>query len=161
MPYVAGGTAVKLTTEVMAKNLSSINPKFQLVVQDFQNTKINQDSDLGKIPFDYNGWHEDYHDPHNWAFPILHSRGYYARNMGIAPELQANLNQLINQARSEQDPQRRQAIYFDLQKVVYDQALIIPLEEWLRRRFMRSWMKGYVHNTGYPSYYFWDLSKEG
>lgn len=159
VPYVTGGQAVKLTTEIMARNLENINPKFQLIPQDFQRSKLVQDNNLGKIPFDYNGWGEDYHDPHNWAFPILHSLGNYARHFGLEPDLQAQLDDLINQARGELDPERRKALYHELQQINFDEAIIITLEEWTRRRFMRSWLQGYVHNTGYPSYYYWHFDK--
>jgi peptide/nickel transport system substrate-binding protein len=159
VPYVQGGQAVKLTTQIMAKNLASINPKFQLISQDFQNNKISQDGDLGKIPMDYNGWSEDYHDPNNWVFPILDSNGYYARNMGMDPTLQSQLDDMIVKARGELNPETRKEIYFELQKIAYDKALIIPLEEWHRRRYTRSWLHGYLNNTAFPDYYFWYFSK--
>jgi len=159
VPYVSGGQAVKLTTEIMARSFENINPKFQLIPQDFQRTKLVQDSNTGQIPFDYNGWGEDYHDPHNWAFPVLHSLGNYARNMNIDPEIQAQLDEIINKARGELDLEKREALYHELQRITFDEAIIITMEEWTRRRFMRSWMQGYVHNSSYPSYYYWHFDK--
>jgi ABC-type transport system substrate-binding protein len=59
----------------------------------------------------------------------------------------------------ELDAEKRKEIYYDIQRITFDQALVITLEEWTRRRFTRSWLTNYVHNAGYPTYYFWHFEK--
>ncbi|MBI3659980.1 ABC transporter substrate-binding protein [Candidatus Acetothermia bacterium] len=160
IPYVAGGTVVKLSGEILQKNLASINPKFKIEVRDFQSTQLTQDMNADKIPFDYSAWSEDFHDPHNWAYPCFGSTGYYGRLLDIEPELQKKLDELIQKGRGELDPAKRKAIYDEIQQINYDQALYIPLDEPTVHRFMRSWMKGYTYNPTLPGTYLYYLGKE-
>jgi peptide/nickel transport system substrate-binding protein len=163
IPYVAGGTVVKLSAEILQKNLSAINPKFKIEARDFQSSQLSQDQNAAKIPFDYSAWGEDYHDPHNWAYPSFGSSGYFGRLLGLAtsnPELQKKLDDLIQRARIEIDPDKRKALYFEIQQMNYDEALLIPLDEPTLSRYTRSWIKGYTYNPAFPGTYLYYLRKE-
>lgn len=161
-PHVPAASVVPNLSRLMSHHLAEINPKFQLVVQDFQSTQISEDDRQGKVPLDFSAWSEDYHDAHNWVFPILHERGFYANTMSMEPALQMRLNQIIEEARNEPDLERRKELYYELQKIHFDEALSLPLVEYEQKRYLRSWLKGFMHNPGYPnSFYFWQYRKEG
>jgi len=162
MPYVPGASVVPNFARLVSLYLAEINPKFVLEVRDFQGTQITQDDEAGKVPFDFSSWAEDYHDAHNWVFPIFHSRGYYALTMSLDPEMQAHLDELIIEARTEPDQERRNEIYREIQRINYDEALMLPLVEVLGKIYMRSWVEGFIYNSAYPNnYYFWHYNKGG
>jgi peptide/nickel transport system substrate-binding protein len=162
MPYVPGASVVPNLDRLMALYLSEMNPKFQLIPQDFQGTQISRDDEQGKVPLDFSSWGEDYHDAHNWAFPIMHNRGYYANTMSMDADLQARIDEIIEAARNEPDLATREALYFELQAINFDEALSIPLIETRSKRYLRSWMKNFMYNSAYPNdFYFWQYTKEG
>ncbi len=158
MPHVPGGSRVAL--DILKANLEKINPKFKLEALEFQGTQITQDFNNDKIPFDSSGWCQDYHDPHNWAYPLLGSTGYFGRFLDIEPELQKKLDDLILQARRELDPEKRKALYYQIEQLNYDHALLIPIEQGVFKRFTRSWVKGFFWNMAYVGTYYWYLWKE-
>jgi peptide/nickel transport system substrate-binding protein len=158
MPHVPGGSRVAL--DILKANLEKINPKFKLEALEFQGTQITQDFNNDKIPFDSSGWCQDYHDPHNWAYPLLGSTGYFGRFLDIEPNLQKQLDDLILQARRELDPETRKALYYQIEQLNYDHALIIPIEQGVFKRFTRSWVKGFFWNMAYVGTYYWYLWKE-
>ncbi len=158
MPHVPGGSRVAL--DILKANLEKINPKFKLEALEFQGTQITQDFNNDKIPFDSSGWCQDYHDPHNWAYPLLGSTGYFGRFLDIEPELQKKLDDLILQARRELDPEKRKELYYQIQQLNYDHALLIPIEQGVFKRFTRSWIKGFFWNMAYVGTYYWYLWKE-
>jgi peptide/nickel transport system substrate-binding protein len=158
MPHVPGGSRVAL--DILKANLEKINPKFKLEALEFQGTQITQDFNNDKIPFDSSGWCQDYHDPHNWAYPLLGSTGYFGRFLDIEPNLQKQLDDLILQARRELDPEKRKALYYQIEQLNYDHALIIPIEQGVFKRFTRSWVKGFFWNMAYVGTYYWYLWKE-
>ncbi len=158
MPHVPGGSRVAL--DILKANLEKINPKFKLEALEFQGTQITQDFNNDKIPFDSSGWCQDYHDPHNWAYPLLGSTGYFGRFLDIEPNLQKQLDDLILQARRELDPEKRKALYYQIEQLNYDHALLIPIEQGVFKRFTRSWVKGFFWNMAYVGTYYWYLWKE-
>lgn len=158
MPHVPGGSRVAL--DILKANLEKINPKFKLDAYEVQGTQITQDFNNDKIPFDSSGWCQDYHDPHNWAYPLLGSTGYFGRLLDIEPNLQKQLDDLILQARRELDPDKRKALYYQIQQINYEHALIIPIEQGVFKRFTRSWVKGFFWNMAYVGTYYWYLWKE-
>ncbi len=158
MPHVPGGSRVAL--DILKQNLEKINPKFKLEALEFQGTQITQDFNNDKIPFDSSGWCQDYHDPHNWAYPLLGSTGYFGRFLDIEPNLQKQLDDLILQARRELDPEKRKELYYQIEQLNYDHALLIPIEQGVFKRFTRSWVKGFFWNMAYVGTYYWYLWKE-
>lgn len=158
MPHTPGGSRVAL--DILKQNLENINPKFKLEALEVQGTQQTQDFNNDKIPFDGSGWCQDYHDPHNWAYPLLGSTGYFGRFLDIEPNLQKQLDDLILQARRELDPDKRKELYYQIEQFNYEQALLIPIEQGVFKRFTRSWIKGFFWNMAYVGTYYWYLWKE-
>jgi peptide/nickel transport system substrate-binding protein len=160
LPHAPGNRLHRSSNELLKYALEQMNPKFHINVQDFQGSQIFQDDAQGRVPLDLDGWHEDFHDPHNWAYPFLHSQGYFSDRMNFEPSIQLQLDQMIDEAMTLQDTMMRKEIYYELQRIAHEEALLIPLDEFLRMRFMRSWLKNYLHNAAFPGVYFWYLKKE-
>jgi peptide/nickel transport system substrate-binding protein len=158
MPHTPGGSRVAL--DILKQNLENINPKFKLEALEVQGTQQTQDFNNDKIPFDGSGWCQDYHDPHNWAYPLLGGTGYFGRFLDIEPSLQQQLDDLILQARRELDPEKRKELYYQIEQLNYDHALLIPIEQGVFKRFTRSWIKGFFWNMAYVGTYYWYLWKE-
>jgi peptide/nickel transport system substrate-binding protein len=158
MPHISGGS--KTALDILQKNLASVNSKFKLEILEIQSTQDTQDFNNDKKPFDAAGWCEDYHDPHNWAFPLLGSTGYFGRFLEHDPAVQKQIDDLILKARRELDPEKRKQIYYEIEQINYDQALLIPIEQGVFKRFTRSWVKGFFWNMAYVGTYFWYLRKE-
>lgn len=159
LPYPAGNALVRNSGELLSTNLELLNPKFKVIVQDFQGSQIFADDRLGRVPLNFSGWHEDFHDAHNWAFPFLHSNSYFSEGMNIEPVLQLQLDDLIDRALTTQDSQKRTELYHELQRLAHEEALLIPVDEYLRKRYVRSWLSDYVHNPAFPGIYFWYIKK--
>ncbi len=158
MPHISGGS--KTALDILQKNLASVNAKFKLEISEIQSTQDTQDFNNDKKPFDTAGWCEDYHDPHNWAYPLLGSTGYFGRFLEHDPALQKQIDDLILKARGELDPEKRKQLYYEIEQINYDHALLIPIEQGVFKRFTRSWVKGFFWNMAYVGTYFWYLRKE-
>lgn len=60
------------------------------------------------------------------------------------------LDALIEKAIEETDPTRRQAMYEEIQRIAYDNALGMPLYQPEEVYVMRSWVKGWMFNPMRP-----------
>jgi peptide/nickel transport system substrate-binding protein len=159
LPATAGATNVQTAWQIFEKNLANINPKFVVKIQEAQSTQLSQDTNNDLVPLEYSAWQEDYHDPHNWAFPLLGSEGYYARRLNFDPAVQKQLDDLIAQGRAEQDSAKRAEIYHGVTKLNYDNVLLLPRAEPLGHVYERAWIQGDVKNPAFVGTYYWYLSK--
>jgi peptide/nickel transport system substrate-binding protein len=159
LPATAGATNVQTAWQIFEKNLADLNPKFVVKIQEAQSTQLTQDTNNDLVPLEYSGWQEDYHDPHNWAFPLLGSQGYFARRLDFDPAVQAQLDKAIDAARLEQDPAKRAELYKLVTKLNHDNVLLLPRAEPLGHEFERAWIQGALKNPAYVGTYFWNLSK--
>lgn len=159
VPLSPGSASAQVAFQIYQQSLEQINPKFKLVIQELQASQISKDSEADQIAFRISGWHEDYHDPHNWAYPILGVTGYYGRLMSLPEDTQATIEDLVLTARRERDPAERAKTYGEIQRLSYDEALIIPLVESIGRDFQRNWLHDVVRNPAFPGTYYWYIRK--
>jgi peptide/nickel transport system substrate-binding protein len=159
VPITPGSAARQVAWQLYETAFAQIDPKYRIVIQEFQSAQINDDIRADRIPFNVSVWHEDYHDAHNWAFPILGSEGYYGRLMDVSDETRTRIDQLIAEGRVEQDAASRALLYTEIQQLNYDEALTVPLVESVGRAFQPSSVSGIVRNPAYPGTYYWDVSK--
>jgi len=159
IPMVPGAATSRLNREMYKDAIAKINPKFQIEIREVQASELTEDDNADKLPIAASGWQQDYHDPHNWAFPLLASQGYYSRQLDFPEEVAAKLDDLIARARVETDPEVRNQLYHEVQNIYYDEALMIPITEAIGRLYQRSWVKGFIHNPARVSMYYAELSK--
>jgi ABC-type transport system substrate-binding protein len=89
---------------------------------DWPSYKNNRDAEI--MPVYVYGWYPDYLDPDDYVFPFLHSQGGGWLHMNYKnPEI----DKLIEQARAISDPAARNDLYAKVQKIMVDDAAIVPV----------------------------------
>ena len=153
-----------MNTKQMNAVLAKINPKFKISVVDEPFAVELKDQVAGRLPIFMLGWQEDYHDPQDWVGPYLATGGTYGGTQNFPKDVQAQMDQLINQAAQESDPQARAKDYQQLQNIAYENALDLFVVQRQARHYEQSWVKGWYYNSTYPGStptgeYFYALSK--
>lgn len=157
----AGSAQAQTLCQMIKKNVESLNPKFRIDIRSLQWSSYLEQSQAGKMPMYMGAWGADYPDAHNFAYPLLHSNGYFPGKQGYKnPEV----DRIIEEAVGVLDPKKRAKLYLKLQTILFDEAPHIHIAESTRFRAQRSWIKGYVFNPTFPdapySSYYYDLTKE-
>jgi peptide/nickel transport system substrate-binding protein len=145
--YNTGNISRKTACDILKAKLAAINPKFQVTVQQIEWSDFLDQYAQSLLPMFQIGWQADYPDPHNFVQPYMHSEGVYAAAMGYSnPDVDALIEEGIGA-----DPDRREEIYYELQKIYHDDALGIALGQQLGRRYFKAWVKGYIFNPVDPA----------
>src|SRR5690606_29676674 len=122
--YNAGNTIRQTALEIIADNLSFINPDFRMNVRSLPWADFLNRSAERKVPMFALGWAADYADPSNFINTFYDNDGYYANRTSIdVPEIQA----LIDEADTIFDPAERGFIYREIGTLHYDLAPIIAV----------------------------------
>ena len=99
------------------------------------------------------GWTADYPDPDTFMYGALHSeQGADGRFCGIR-----EMDQLSENARSEPDPNSRHAIYRQIERMIAQRAILIPLFHEQTYRFSRPQVQNLKLNLFYPVVAYEDL----
>jgi len=145
--YNAGNTGREVVANMIKRAVESINPAFVIETRPVQWSTYLHLSDSSKLPMFIMGWNPDFPDPHNFAFPFMHSRGNY-------PSLQHYRNpeadRLVEQAKSTSDPAKRRELYYRLQEIAYEDVPTLFVLNTVRYRVQRSWVQGYTYNPIQP-----------
>jgi peptide/nickel transport system substrate-binding protein len=182
LTYNTGNVQRKIAAELLEKNLESFNakrgraPSININVLDMPWPSYLKALDDEQLAVFWIGWLEDYHHPHNWVQPFMHSRGAFAgfqqfeviKDVEFKPtyatflpakkyaNLQEMFDDLIEKALLETDLKKAEKIYFDLQKLAIDWAIDIFQAELLGRHYEQPWLAGWFNNPAYPGeYFFW------
>ncbi len=154
--YDTNNESRHMPCEILKRNVESLNPKFKIDVRTLQWSSFMADIRKGRLPMFKLGWLADFADPHNFAFSFLHSEGQYPKEQGFAyPEW----DKLVQQANYTPDPKAREAIYFKLQELAYEEVPQIYTDEPLSFKVFRTWVKGYVLNPIFPGLYYYPITK--
>src|SRR5690606_9090104 len=122
--YNAGNTIRQTALEIIAENLEFINPNFRMNVRSLPWADFLARTAERKVPMFALGWAADYADPSNFINTFLDNDGYYSPRTSIdIPEIQA----LIDQADTIQDPAERAFLYREIGTLHYDQAPLIAV----------------------------------
>lgn len=144
---------------MMAENIMSLNPKFQIEVQnvEWKDYLVNYRNFL--YPIYIIGWGADYPDPHNFLYTFMHSNGVYGKYMAYASE---EVDQLCDDGIATVDPAKRQEIYTRLQNLWYEDAIGLCIYQTKLNKFYRDWVQGFVPNPmdTDAAEWFYRLSKE-
>jgi peptide/nickel transport system substrate-binding protein len=145
---------------LLRADLAAINPKFVVEPKPVTIAAFADLRQKRRMPFHFGQWTADYPDPHDFAFPLVHSGGVFSAMSGFK-DLAADA--LIEKAAAEPDQARRDSLYGSLAKIVDEDLPLILLPVHGHARVQRTWVRGFVfnparHNLPYDSYYY-DLSK--
>ncbi|MBI4369923.1 MAG: ABC transporter substrate-binding protein [Elusimicrobia bacterium] len=157
LPFNAGNDIRQTASNIFKKNVESVNPKFQVDVRPILWSTMLSDESVKKLPMRYTAWLADYPDPHNFAFTYMHKDGAQSERYNYN---NPKATQIVEKAILEVDPKKREAMYFDLTKIAYDDAPFVFGISTLQPMPLRDWVQGFVPNPIFPDYfYFYWLSK--
>ena len=162
--YNTGNDTRRLAAEILKAGIESVNPDFQIQVVGMPWPVLLNARRAGKLPIYVGGWLEDFHDPHNWAHPFLHSGGAYGRVANIQDPLKTTFDTLIEEAASLTDPEERRVIYEEIQLLAQTEAPMIWLYQPLARVHFSPWIHGWYYNAAYSGMafsYIYALEKVG
>jgi hypothetical protein len=134
---------VEAAAHMMAENIMSLNPKFQIEVRNVEWKDYLVQYRNFMYPIFIIGWGADYADPHNFMYTFMHSRGVYGRYMGYE---NAEVDRLCEAGIATVDPKEREKIYHRLQDLWYTEAIANTIYQQIVVRAYRDWVKGYVPN---------------
>jgi peptide/nickel transport system substrate-binding protein len=157
--YNAGNDARKTAAEILAQNLKTVDPKYQIEVIQLEWPTFLENMRGAKLPIGFAGWLEDYHDASNWVHPFMHSNGAYSAAQGFEATMQKQFDDLIDQGVKETDATKREAIYSQLQQLAMDNAIDLFLFQATGRKYMNKAVSGWFYNPLSPGDYYYVLSK--
>lgn len=157
-----GNSQRKTAASILADNLMKINPKFHVELASKPwGAGYLDDYKAGKLPVFIIGWLWDYPDADDWVVPYVNSEGTYGGPTSISKlgDISTQLDQLCQEGSSTLDPAKRQAAYYKIQQICYDQALGIYLVDVTGRHWERTWVNSYEYNPIWPGQNFSVMSK--
>jgi len=146
--YNVGNDTRKTACEILQKNLLGINDNYHIAIQPVQWPTFLRGMIAQTLPLFVIGWLADYPDPHNFAFPFMHSGGTFS---GWQSYSDPDVDALIADGIGTTDPTEREAIYYELEQIYYEDVPSIALAQALGRRYFRDWVKGWYYNPVLPS----------
>ena len=158
--YNSGDAPGQAIAQMIKKNVENASAKFHVDIRSQQWSTFLDQSKQRKIPLFVGAWGADYPDPHNFAFPLLHSNGYFPTQQGYADP---KMDKLIEEAVKTLDEGKRAELYHRIQDLYEDEIPHVEFADGARYRAQSSAVKGYVFNPVFPDApygsYYYQLSK--
>jgi peptide/nickel transport system substrate-binding protein len=153
--YSEGNTTRQRMLEILAQNIEALSSKFHVNVVGKPLSEYNTALYAKRLPLAAIGWTEDYHHPHNWVQPYLHSEGVLMRRLGPPPALAALFDAKVEACVALSDLAAAQTCYEELQNMSYENAMAMWGVQPLAREYLRTEVRGYYSNPAisFPSYY--------
>lgn len=105
--------------------------------------------ELGQHQLGLAGWNSDNSDPDNFLYTLLDSDNIATRGNNLSRWNNARFHELMLAGRRETDLTKRLPIYLEAQKLVLQEAPVVPLVHTNSRTAMATSLKGYdLHPTG-------------
>ncbi len=159
--FNSGNLPRQTVCQIIKRNVESLNPKFKIDVRSIEWPTFLDAYKASKLPLFVLGWNADYPDPHNFAFPILHSRGDYPTTQHFK---NADADRLVEDGEKETNVAKRKQIYAKLQALEFEEVPHLVIVDTVLYRTQRTWVKGWIDNPIFPDApygaYFYPLSKE-
>jgi len=160
LTYNGGRSAHQILCQMLKRNIESLNPKFQVDIRPVDWPAFLDASNSGKLPLPVMRWGGDYPDPHDFAFPLMHSQGTFPLTQKYAnPEA----DRLIDEALKETRMEKRKELYRRLVAIEHDDLPHLVVVDQVAYHTQRSWVGGWRYNPIYPDApyggYFYPLFK--
>ena len=128
-----------------------MNDKFNITVVGMPWPVLLNSRRSGKLPVYVGGWLEDFHDPHNWVHPFLHSQGAYGGVIQMTEEIAAEFDAMIEEAAALSTVEERRPIYEAIQLKAQEDAVVIWMYQGVGRTHLQPWIQGFYYNPAYSS----------
>lgn len=153
MAYNSGNDTRRLTNEILKNGIELVNEKFSVQVLSMPWPVLLNQLQTGKLPVLTVGWLEDFHDPHNWVHPFLHSVGAFASILNLPEDAAAEIDAMIEEAASKTTAEERRPLYEAIQLKAQEDAVLIWLYQGVGRAHKQSWIHGWYYNPAYTAGY--------
>lgn len=144
--YSSGSTHRQRALEILKANVESINPKFKIDLASLPWAAYVGAIKERQLPLTLFGMLPDVIDPYLPLFEHMHSAGGYAEWGGYIDLAKEKYDPLINELGSNYDPEKREEISHELQRLAYEDCHAIFHFQAVEHVAMRDWVQGY--NTG-------------
>lgn len=142
--YNEGNDRRQLTARILAENINSINDKFNVTTRAVPWADYLDRIRNSTMPVFIIGWAPDYPDPDNYVTPFMHStKGTFA---AWAHYENKEVDQLIDEAGTTLDADRREEIYYQLQETYLEEIVSVMTNQQVEQRYYRDWVEGNFYN---------------
>lgn len=159
--YNEGNQTRRVITEILEKNIESMNPKFHIDVRGVPWASYLDRMVTEQMPLFVIGWLADFPDPHNFVMPFAHSTGTFSGWQGatLVAMFAENYDPLISAAMAITDQAERAAIYYQIEQMSYEDCYDLWLPQVNGYRVQRDWVQGYAFNPLFPDVYYYSVYK--
>jgi len=138
--YLSGEEAYKNAIDILASALKRLNPKFNVERIALPWSTFVGVFTQGLAPLFGMEWDPDYVDPHSNAVGFMDSSGFYASTQG----LKGKYDRLVKKGVTTLDSAERRQIYYELQRLAFEDAIDIFIASPSTWHVSREWLKGWV-----------------
>lgn len=156
LTYNVGSENREAACQILKKNIERLNPKFKIDIRGVEWASYLDKAQKHMMPIFSRGWTADYPDAHNFVYAFYHSDGRYPSAQGYR---NVEMDQLIDKAVREVEPQRRASLYSKILKLGYEDAPSIVTVHPTGVFAMREWVQGFFENPVFLGTYYYPLSK--
>jgi peptide/nickel transport system substrate-binding protein len=151
--YNTGNDTRRAAGEIFEANVESISDNFAITVSDMPWPAYLRQLVDGRLALFTIGWLEDFHHPHNWVQPYMHSAGAFAGFAGWPEDMVEEFDAKVGECVSLADLAAAEQCYFDLQAMTYDNVTNVFIDQPTIRHYEQMWMEGYYYNPAYFGVY--------
>ncbi len=124
--YTEGRSDRRIACRLLKEGAEKLNPKFRVDCRPMPESKLLDEFRAKRLPAFVYRWVLDYPDPDNAVQPFLHSKGFFASQLGYS---NPRADVMIERAASELDPALRKALYYELTAMaIYDAPAIFTAD---------------------------------
>jgi peptide/nickel transport system substrate-binding protein len=136
----------QLACENLKANIEGLNPKFHINTKSFNTFdefwRYEEKKELPILPA---GWLADFADPHNFALAYM---GYFGFSYTYYQSYRnSTIESLVDQGIAATNSAHRQEIYYDLQRLYWEDCPGFCLLQPIGRAFIRDWVQGWSYDT--------------
>jgi peptide/nickel transport system substrate-binding protein len=157
--FNTGNTTRQTVAAILQNNLAAVNEKYRVEIVGLPWPTLLNAFRAKQLPLAVSGWIEDIHDPHNWVQPF--TVGTFAGRQNLPDDLKAQFQQLVNDGVAAVEPSDREAIYFQLQQLYYDQVPTITLAQATGAHYEQRWVENYFYNPIMFGFYYYAYGLDG
>jgi peptide/nickel transport system substrate-binding protein len=161
LTYNVGKTSHQILCAMLKKNLESLNPRFHVDVRPMDWPAFLDAANSGKMPVPITTWSVDYPDPHDFAYPLMHSQGTFP---SVQKYRDPEADRIVDEALRETRLERRKELYARLLEIEHEDVPHLVIVDQVKFRTQRSWLRGWYHNPILPDApyggYFYPLYKQ-
>lgn len=159
LPYTdtfSGSVCQNIAQRIMNIGNEIAGGKFHVQTKTVSWSQYVQALQRHELPTFMVGWLSDSADIHHFAYPILHSNGTFASFQNYKNQ---TIDDLIDNGTRIPDGILRQAIYYQLEELYFEDVPSVPLYSSVKRCYLRDRVYGYYYNVLYPGIFAYNIWK--